>query len=709
MELEPENQEIPEELRKILEELREEKQRKINSLALEVVALRKEAVDGRKQSGIEEVWREDREYYEGIDEFNTSHTLYHKPETMQGGVERETDSDSTQCTAFFNLTRQFCDAGAARMGDILLPAGDWNFSIKASPVPEGEDEKDPEKTAELAETRIRDWLVEGSDHSVSRSVLENSAIVGTGIKKGPVPAKKTARKVEDGNVVVISGIKPTSFCTKPEDFYPDPACGENIQNGDYCFEKDTLSKKQLIELKKDPEYLSDQIDKVLKEGPGKSKIDNPSDDTIDKEPFEVWYFYGMLDVSKLDAMGVQLDGDGKDLVPAVVTLVNDTPIKAFLSPIDSEDFPFDVMPWQRVSGKWYGIGIARQGRTAQDMFNVSARELINNSGLGAKPMIILRDKAVRPADGQWIVRGGKLWIASEDADIRSVSDAFTIISIPMMQAELLGNMQEARKMMEDATGFYFIMQGQQGSAPDTVGGMELLHRNASTILRRLARTFDERITEPHIKRYYIWLLEHGEDKEKGDMQIEAIGSTALVEREIQAMQAMGILNLSVNPAFGLDPEKAIYETLKAQRFNPDKWTLDDKKKAELAQQQPPPDPRIEVANIKAQVDMHGIETTGQLKKLAIEQNTDRDHLYSQGVAQRTQIDAQLKIEELTLKRELSMLDYANRTQQTLDKVKADLAKTVMTLNLQEKLSGTNIATPAVEPKGRAREGHSFEE
>jgi hypothetical protein len=79
-------------------------------------------------------------------------------------------------------------------------------------------------------------------------------------------------------------------------------------------------------------------------------------------------------------------------------------------------------------------------------------------------------------------------------------------------------------MAEDVTGLPQIMQGQQGQAPETVGGMQILQNNAGTVLRRIAKTYDDRITEPHVRRYYEWLMTYGDDAEKGDFQIDARGS-----------------------------------------------------------------------------------------------------------------------------------------------------------------------------------------
>ena len=83
----------------------------------------------------------------------------------------------------------------------------------------------------------------------------------------------------------------------------------------------------------------------------------------------------MVDVDALDAMSVEIPekDSHKHELPAVVTLVNDSPIKAIINIMEDNEFPYDVMPWQRIRGQWYGQGIARQGRTAQDMLNVASR------------------------------------------------------------------------------------------------------------------------------------------------------------------------------------------------------------------------------------------------------------------------------------------------------------------------------------------------
>lgn len=171
----------------------------------------------------------------------------------------------------------------------------------------------------------------------------------------------------------------------------------------------------------------------------------------------------------------------------------------------------------------------------------------------------------RRQDGKWEITPHKIWELSEESGVTDVRAPMASIEIPSKQQDLTAIIQFAMKSAEDVTGMPLLMQGQQGAAPDTVGGMTMLQNNASTVLRRLARTFDDMITVPHITRYYDWLLQYGDEKsEKGDFSIIARGSSALFERDAQNQFLMQVGNLVSNPSFGIDPKKYLVEILKSR-------------------------------------------------------------------------------------------------------------------------------------------------
>jgi hypothetical protein len=346
------------------------------------------------------------------------------------------------------------------------------------------------------------------------------------------------------------------------------------------------------------------------------------------------------------------------------------------------------MPW--------GMGVSRQMRTPQRIVVAATRNLMDNAGLASGPQIVLRN-GTEPANNVWEVKPLKMWRQTEDAPPGTGIPLESVV-IPMLQVELMNIIQFGMKMAEDVTGLPMLLQGQQGQAPDTVGGLTILNNNANSVLRRIARLFDSSITEPHIRRYYTWLMEYSDDDEaKGDFQIIARGSTALVERDIQGQE---LLQLSTNPAFGLSPERTAEEYLKSRRFDPAAFKLTDEEKQAAAQQQPPEDPRVTAAKIMADTTMK----RDQQKQQHESQEADKDRQFEQFMTQLTaDLDAQLNERQQAGQQTIAFAD-----------VKAMLAATTMRLQTQKELSYQNtagaaqMATPPTEPAGRAAAGHAYE-
>jgi hypothetical protein len=748
----PTDEMLPEEQQEQVRLQEEEKIQRLEAFGLTLSKRRDDAVSGRSSSGIEQEWLDSEEQYQGIDDANRGESSgAMKPATVGGSFIGKGKQVDTRSTVFMNITRPYVDAASAKVADMLLPTDDRNWGIKPTPIPEltqalqdetpvqqpmmppqagGQMPQPPVKVkdlaqqalkqatdaAEKAEKRIEDWLVECQYHAEVRKVIEDCAKLGTGILKGPFPDKK--KRGKQGTVIA-----PTSRRISPWNFYPDPNCGEDIQKGQYVFERDEITARGVKDLIGVPGYIESQIMAVLEEGPGKkfeasSKLSHKSA-LSDKDLFEIWYFQGIVERDDLEVLGVMVE-EG-ETAHAIVTMINDRPIKAALQPLDNGEFPYDLMPWQRRADMPWGTGVARQVRTPQRMVNAATRAMMDNAGVSAGGQFVINREVIQPADGSWSIVPRKLWFMTGEG---KVNDAFASVQLASMQADLMAIIQYAQKMAEDVTGLPMILQGQQGAAPETVGGMQMLQNNASSVLRRLARTFDDAVTEPHIRRYYDWLMEYGEDeKEKGDFQIDARGSTALVERDINNQSVLQMAPMAVpgNP-YGIDPKRWFKEVCLAQRMDPSKFQYTDEEEAQLQQNmQPPVIPQIEAAKIRAQVDMKKLEVTqgiaqqdGQLESLKIKSDTDRDTAWVQAETQRTMVEANAKREELMLKRELEMLKYANEQKISLDAIKAQLAAKAADIQLERDLAGASNAVkletskkPPLEPAGKAPAGQAW--
>lgn len=689
---------------------------KLDAFGASLAKTRQEAIDGRATSGIETDWAEDEDSYQGIDDANRE-SASTKPSSPNGGYSGRSPIRDSRSTVFLNVTRPYVDAAAAKVSDMLLPTDEKNWALKPTPIPKLKELKNDQTQmlgangqplakvdaqgqqvpytaadyaqeiilkakdkSEAAERRIDDWLVECNYSAEVRKVIEDTARLGAGVLKGAFPvASKNKVISQDGGMTQISleqKINPASKRVDIWNIYPDPSCGESIHEGAYIWEKDSLTAHQLKELLDDTSYIPEQIKRVLEEGATGSRKDSKggSFQIEDRDRYDVWYYTGYATRENMEAAGCTCDE--LDVIPAIVVMVNDHVIKAVLSPIESGEFPYDVMVWQRRTDHWGGVGVARQMRTPQRMLNAATRNMMDNAGLSASPQIVIRRGIIEPADGDWTIRPRKLWYMTDEADIRSVNDAFAAINIPTMQAELMGIIQFASKMGEDVTGLPMLLQGQQGTAPETVGGMTMLNNNASTVMRRIARTFDDRITKPHIRRYYDWLLTYGEDEsEKGDYQIDARGSSSLVERDLQNQFLAQTLQLSLNPAFGIDPKKALKEYLASQRIDARKieYTEEELAQMQQAQAQQPQDPRAITA--EASLKVAQIRSEAEVNKAQAQIQSDQTEMQLR--MQDAREDRQFRLQELQMNREIKMLELANSQKISLDKIKAQLADTAM--------------------------------
>jgi hypothetical protein len=753
---------------------------RLNALGETLAKKRSDAISARQNSGIEQQWREDEEFYAGVDDANRNE-FRNSWRTKPPGQYQAQVKGTTRSTVFPNITRPYVDAAAARIADMLLPTDDRSWSIKPTPIPdlvgisEGdipddilrqlsaptqfgqpdqaavnkakqaiiqqakEEQDEAKKKAEKAEKRIEDWNVEGQWHAEVRQVIEDAARCGTGVLKGPFPVKRKvvalidvgadekptgsqgllsrlvggikkrfgmAQQVQKA-LIVKEEIKPTSRRIDYWDFYPSGSCGGNMHDGELTFERDRLTAKKFQELKGGLGYIDSQIDECLREGPKKAIAedkDTPNKylDDADDARYEIWYFHGVLGKEDLTAAGCDCGDNEHPLIPAMVVMVNNRVIKAALNPLDSGDFPYDMMPWQRKDGMPWGDGVARQGRTAQKIVVGGARNLMDNGGLSAGPQIVMKQGSITPADTSgYSLTPRKIWFWGEDGDAAGkVTDAMTFFNVPSMQKELMEIIQFGMKLMEDSTGLPMLLQGQQGKAPETVGGMTLLNNNATAVLRRLARTFDDKITEPHIRRYYTWLLQHGEDDEKGDFTIDARGSSALVERDMQSQQMPQLLQFSGNPVFKLDPAKCMEETLKSWHLDPARFQFDDEKWQQIVENmsKAQADPRLQVEQMR-------------------QENADKEREFKAAEAAK---DRQLALLADQVNERIAEIKAGNASEISFADLKGMLADTAIKVSAQKEIAAATLAadihkhhspspvlSAPVEPPGKAPNGEAF--
>jgi len=730
-------------------------QDELDRLGLLIAGDRSIAIEGRANIGIDEEWDEDEEYYEGIDDANRQEMKARTGKPL--GQQEPSDEDGDRgSTVFMNITRPYVDSSSARVGDMLLPTDDRNWAIEPTPLPEYIDiaegklstelkdaikkeygENDPrgafEKMKEVmvevesslarakdaakrATQKIWDWHIESKYHYHNRRVIEDAAKVGTGILKGPIPEEAEKLGWFEGKLVRRKSIKPVSRRVNYRNFYPDPACGESIHDGDFTFERDDITRRGLRKLIGAPGYIEDQIRKCIAEGPMEATKEFKVEGTHPglraasdprKNMFEIWYMYGSIrkeDLNNIELLSGKQEFTHTDdeHVDVLVTMVNNRVLKAALTHLEDDSFPYDLMVWQRRVGVPWGIGVARQVRPAQRVIVGAIRHMMDNAGIAGGPMLFMNNYLIQPAEGVAEIKPWKVYVAGPGYEPgMDVREAVQFIEAPMMQPELEAIVNLGLKFAEDITGLPLIMQGQTNQrTPQTVGGMQMQNNNSSTVLRRIVRNYDDMVTEPHLGRYYSYLLIYGEDpSEKGDFSVHAIGSSSLVERDIQAQGMMDLFDRSLNPLFGIDPKKLMEEMYKAAKLDIRRVQYDDEEWEQIVGQmsQPEPDPKEAIAQLKAQTEQ---------QILAAEQawqtgENDKDRALKMGLDEMSK-EFDIYLEEMS---------QEGQSMRSAEKLKASLAETMQKLRVQMSVTreheNTEILKSEAEPPGRAENGKGF--
>lgn len=555
------------------------------------------------------------------------------------------------------------------------------------------------KKAKKAEQRIYDWLVDCRYRAEARKVIFDSARLGVGVFKGPIPRsyrRVAAVKNASGGygVQVKETIKPASCWVDPWNIFPDPACGEDIHNGSYIFERDHMSESQVTDLKKLPGYISAQIDKAIELGPQSAKDEHRSPTAPGegkKGRYEIWYFYGTLKQEDYDYLRATAEGKpalkvdaSEKSVYAIVTLIGSIVVRATLNPLDSGSFPYRSMPWQRRAGSWAGIGVGEQIKMPQKTVNGSTRAMFNNAGISAGIQIVLDQSAIQPADGEWSITPNKIWYKIADSSGNDVADAFKIIEIPNVTAQLMTIIEYGMKLGEEVTSIPLVTQGQTGkTTPDTLGGMQLQDNNANQLLRSVGYSWDDHITEPMTNDYYEWLLLDPDvpDDEKGDFSIDAHGSVALVERAIQDQTIAQLGPMVKDPAYGLDPRRWAKTFLKSKHIDPTDLCYTEEELKRIDSTPPVPAPAVQVAQIAAQTAAQAL-----VAKQGADQRTEQNEAQIAQGAQtleagrvaaedrRTMTDSTVALHELQTKREIAMLEHATKRGMSIAQLQIELAK-----------------------------------
>ena len=568
------------------------------------------------------------------------------------------------------------------------------------------EQAEAKKRADLMLSKIEDCLDQADYNAQCRRAIYDAGVMGTGVLKGPVvlaTTRKAWKRATDAmgkplwTLEVSKTLSPASFRVDPRMVYPDPACGDCVQDGRGIFEMQQLTPKQVRELSKQPGYIPSQLKKVLDEKPKRTAELRPLHDTlrgkrdlVADEVYDHWMYWGEIDRDDAEVAGIQMPGDELTTVSACVEMVNDTVVRAYVNPLPDGQLPYDFFQWEVRPGSVWGYGVPFLMRSQQRVINAAWRMILDNAGVSSGPQIVIKPGLITPADQQWTLTARKIWYATDD--VEDVSKAFATFEFNTHQAELQALIEMAEKLSDAETAVPQMAQGEKGSSPDTLGGMQMLMQSANVVLKRLVKHYDDCITKPHIRRYYDYLMEYDPDEQlKGDFQIVALGSSSLVVRDIQNQALMQMLQLASNPVYAplVNSKKLFIKSLRAQHLDPtdvmntDAETEAIKKAQEAAAAQGGNDPRVAAAHMRSEADRE--RTKAQTEQFMAD------------VALKRELAANadnIKLQTLQMTRDIEMLRVAQQERISVESVKAQLAAVTIKEQTKVALHASDTQTQA---------------
>lgn len=547
----------------LTDDLNEQKASPLADLGLKLREEFDEAVQLRRP--FEQQWIKDLRQYKGI----------YDPDI-------EAKIPKNRSRANIRLTRAKVKSTDARMMDMLFPAGDKNWTIRATPVPEldpallaneiemikqrdGEVDEDAmlkainkmaEERAVKMSSEIEDQLGEneGNYPAVSRDILHSGHLFGTGILKGPMVERRTkaywtsVQKGPKASQYVMDQrieLKPFFKACSIWNIYPDPYATE-LEECDYIWERHVLSKHELRKLAKRKGFDAAQINIYIHAYPS-GDITQLTQHEMDlrgikkdesrlslAKKYEVVERWGMIDGQYLRDAGVGIGDDQLDTeFEAQAWIVGNRVIRLTLNPTEQQSRPYKFYYFEKDETSIWGNSIPSVLRDPAMLFNAAIRMLVDNAAMSAGGIFEVNADLLEGDEDPSEIGPFRVYIRSKGD---AMAPAVRVHQIPNNTQQLMSMANLFMELGDESTTIPRFTYGQQGKGvTDTVGGLSMLLGQANVTIKDNVKNWDDGITTPFIGDCYHWNMQFSErDDIKGDFETIARGMSSLVAKEIRS-------------------------------------------------------------------------------------------------------------------------------------------------------------------------------
>ena len=489
-------------------------------------------------------------------------------------------------------------SGSEGLFENKVEGSELNFVDGPSPNPQMLEMSPAKEAARKMQELIHDQIEESNGSSELRNALFESTLFGTGIVKGPFNFNKTLSRwtvdEETGERTYnpVSVRVPRIEFVSIWDFFPDPNA-TTIEECEYTFHRHKLNRSQMRALSKLPYFNKDQIRECLAMGPNYEEKDYETELKDDQrtedygsEKFEVLEYWGIMDAEHAREVGMELPEDVDDLDEVQINawVSNGKLLRGVVNPFTPYRLPYNAFPYERNPYSFFGIGVAENMDDSQQIMNGHARMAIDN--------LALSGSLVFDVDESALVGGQSMEIYPGKVFRRQAGQAGQSIygmKFPNTSQENMMMFDKFRQLADEQTGIPSYSHGQTGvqSMTRTASGMSMLLGAASLNIKTVVKNLDDFLLKPLGQAYYQWNMQFFEGKlgTEGDLEIHAMGTNSLMQKEVRSQRLTMFLQTAQNPAIApfVKISKIVSELAYSLDLDPDEILNDPEEAAIMAQ------------------------------------------------------------------------------------------------------------------------------
>ena len=497
-------------------------------------------------------------------------------------------------------------------GKILKPGATFNKGIFSdslesnvedqlvegfSPIPTNLELSPAQRAARRMEKLIHDQIDESKGSSEIRNALLESALLGTGIVKGPFNFNKKLHKWdtdEEGerSYSPLEVRVPRIEFVSCWDLYPDPAA-TSVEECEYIIHRHKLNKSQLRQLRNMPYFDEDAIRNCLQMGANyeeKSFESHLKDDARADEDyqtnFEVLEYWGIMDAEYAREVGIELSDDIDDLDEVQVNawVCGNSLLRAVVNPFTPYRLPYHAFPYERNPYNFFGIGVAENMDDSQQIMNGHARMAVDNLAMAGSLVFDVDESAL--VGGQSMeIYPGKIFRRQAGMPGQAIHG----LKFPNTAPENMMMFDKFRQLADEQTGIPSYSHGQTGvqSMTRTASGMSMLLGASSLNIKTVVKNLDDFLLRPLGEAFFQWnmqFFEGGLDV-NGDLEVKATGTNSLMQKEVRSQRLTTFLQTVQNPAVApfVKISKLISELAYSLDLDPDEVLNDPEEAAIMAQ------------------------------------------------------------------------------------------------------------------------------